>query len=389
MRVVVKGGGIGGTATALALQRAGIEVAVYERAHQLLPFGAIHLWPNGMAALDRLGLADIVGSQGETVTHYDFRTATGRKVAAIPVGEIAAAHGLRAPIHVPRSVILEALLGQLGDDVISFNGDVVGFQQDETGVIVKLADGREDRATVLVAADGIDSTTRAEIAPAAPRFAGYYEVTALCDMEPGELAGRFALYVGRGIRFGIHGLVYWAASVPRPPGEVTQLDVKSELLKTFRAFPKIVTELIEASAPERMSALDIRDLDELSRWSNGRVLLLGDAAHAVTPNGGRGAGEALEDAVALAALLARVGDPEDTPQVTAALQELEALRKPETTAALSGARRIERGLGWSNRVVCAFRDRVIGRVVVPRAVPRDWNTEFAATARRFEAETSR
>jgi 2-polyprenyl-6-methoxyphenol hydroxylase-like FAD-dependent oxidoreductase len=189
-------------------------------------------------------------------------------------------------------------------------------------------------ADLVVAADGIDSPVRRSLFPdhPGPVYAGVTSWRMVVPHPGGTLRPVEAW--GRGTVFGIavlgDGRVYCYATAPAAPGG-RAADERAELLRHFTGFAEPVPQLIAAA--RSVLRTDIRCLDvPLDRFHTGRVALLGDAAHAMTPNLGQGACQALEDAVVLAA---NAGRP-------AGLARYSAVRVPRTTAVAAASRRINR-----------------------------------------------
>lgn len=385
-RAIVIGAGIGGLSAAIALRRIGIPVTVLERSAELREVGAgIQIWANGMAALDRLGLADEVARLGEPLEEMSFTSWRGQPLLQLPVGELARAAGVRLPVIVRRPDLLHALAEGAGEGTVRLGSDCVGYEQDGDGVTVRLADGREERGALVVAADGADSLVRmARLPQAKPRYAGYQYLRALCDLtDPRVPAGAFQFSFGRAHRFGIHAGVYWFGVVVTPPGTVdSPAGRKRDLLECFRDFAEPVPTLVESVPDETIGRTDIRDLEPLERWVDGRVVIVGDAAHATTPNLGRGAGEAIEDAITLAACLEAAGSLADGEQLAQALARFEQERRPATAAVQTKARRIGQMLSWRGRAACAAREAFM-RTAMGRIMERETRTELAALAARL------
>ncbi|MCP4805620.1 MAG: FAD-dependent oxidoreductase [Proteobacteria bacterium] len=194
----------------------------------------------------------------------------------------------------------------LADGVdIRFGAQVSGLEQDEGGVRVALADGRELEAEALTGADGIHSAVRTALFGELPlRYAGYTCWRGLARVDqpagPGVLSERW----GVGTRFGMvpigRDLTYWFATENTPAGGVDG-DALAEARVRFEGFAEPVGTLLDAT--EVILRNDIVDLAPIPSWGRGRVTLLGDAAHAMTPNMGQGAGQSIEDAIVLAVCL--------------------------------------------------------------------------------------
>jgi FAD-dependent urate hydroxylase len=387
VKVIVIGGGVAGLSTALALQRAGIEVTVYEAAPQLPAVGAaLQVWVNGMLALRRLGLEEAVASGGDPLEEQEFRTSQDERLFYGRVADLARKNGVPPPVHARRGDLLQSLADRLQSGTLVFGQKFVAYENDPDGVTVRFADGHEERASLLVGADGINSTMRTMVAPGSKlTYRGYRYIRALTDYGKDDLLGKFVLWTGRGDRFGIHSgpaWIYWFGVVVGPENE-PDTGLKRLLQERFKDFPPLVHEIIDKAQEEEINQAYIRDLDELERWSDGRVLLLGDAAHAVTPNMGRGSGEALEDAVALADRLVALEGADDRDSVVAALRDFEARRKPLTTEVLKITRKVGQALSWSNPAACAFRD-LLAKRFISRGLPKKWEEEFAGLRSRAD-----
>lgn len=384
LKVIVAGGGIGGLGAALALQRVGVSVTVLERASELREVGTgIGVWVNGMVALRELGLVDEVLARGPAYQVQELRSWRGDLLVETPVGRLARRYGVPPPIVIWRPELIDILSKALEPGIVELGAQVVGFEQDADGVTARLADGREVRGDVLIGADGIHSAVRAQLLPAAQsRYAGYQYLRGITEFaSPLFPPGRFVFAFGRGDRFGLSHIgprrLYWWAVIVTPerapdPSEGR----KAEVARRFKSFMAPIPAVIESTPDDQILRNDISDLRPLASWGVGRVTLLGDAAHATTPNLGRGAGEALEDAVALAASLASVRRGEGA-AVASALRYYEARRMAPTARVQTTAWRLGVAASQSNPLVCRARELLM-RTVVGKIMVKQFAKEFAA-----------
>jgi 2-polyprenyl-6-methoxyphenol hydroxylase-like FAD-dependent oxidoreductase len=356
MRVLIIGGGIGGLAAAIALRNAGHEVHVFERAPALKEVGAgIALWANAIKALDKLGVGAMIRTISLPDLNGGIRTAHGSLLAGAATGELEQRFG--APTLVMhRADLLNTLLMAFDRDLVYLNAECVGYHADQHCVTAQFADGRQMDGDVLIGADGIRSAIRAQMLPdARPRYAGYTAWRAVATFDHAKAGDKWGESWGRGARFGIaplkNGQVYWFAVLNTPEGthdEPTQ--GKQKLLSVFGAWHKPVGALIEAADDAAILRNDIYDLAPLPKWTENRVALLGDAAHATTPNLGQGACQALEDAVVLGQCLTSHAD------IAHALGNYESQRMTRANRVVALSRQIGAVGQWESPLACWLRD---------------------------------
>lgn len=325
----IVGGGIGGLAAAIALHRRGWRVEVLERAPEFAEIGAgISLWPNALRALEALGLADAVRALGAVEAAGGVRDRRGRWLSRTDNAELARRFG--HPLTVlHRADLLRALTQALPADSLRPGSEVSAVHDDGHRPVVDHGGG-QSRPDLVIGADGLRSVVRRALWPDAadPRYAGYTAwrmVTEPLAQPPSEGAATW----GRGERFGYTALpggrMYCFATASLPAGAASASEY-AELLRRFGSWPDPVPALLAAVPADAVLRHDLYDLPPLPSFVHGRVALLGDAAHAMTPNLGQGACQALEDAVTLAHCL------DSTPDVTAALRSYDLLRRPRTQA---------------------------------------------------------
>ncbi|MFJ6674291.1 FAD-dependent monooxygenase [Actinosynnema sp. NPDC091369] len=344
MKAVVVGGGLGGVTAAVALRQVGWEVEVLERAPEFGEVGAgVGVMPNALRALAALGLADDVRRIGTPRVPGGIRDPRGRtltRVDASPEDHVVAVH--RADLHrVLRSALPSACL--------------------VTDTEVTSADDLD--ADLVVAADGLRSRTRQALFPGMPQPV-YAGTTAWRSVTTAAFPRDLGLSqtLGPGTEFGVlplgDGRVCWYAATIAPAGG-RSADELGEVRRLVADWHDPIPDLLDATPPDAVLRHDIHELAApLPTYVRGRVALLGDAAHAMTPYLGQGACMAIEDAVVLAAACARADD------VPSALAEYDRQRRPRTQSMAKASRMLGRvGHKLRNPVLVKVRDTAV------RAVP--------------------
>ncbi len=364
MRALVIGGGIGGLCTARALSRAGFEVAVFERAdvlEQIQVGGAIHVWHNGMRGLQKLGLADRVeqlAGRAAAVERAEMRNWRGRLLTSWSVKE--AEQELGAPtLGVVRSDLHRTLVAGLDAGVLRLGRACASFEQDG-GAIARFTDGSEEAGDVLIGADGLRSAVRRQLlGDEPPRYAKYASWQALAEFQDASApVGLFRIVWGPGARFLFYRVsekrVYWEgifateAGGADPPGARRQA-----VLDRFEGWQHPVEAIVAATEEKAITRTDSYDRPPVKRWGEGRVTLLGDAAHAMTNAAGQGANQTIEDAVVLGTCLKEALD------ATTGLRDYEKRRIGRTARVNSLAWKLSSMSRLRNPVACAARDNML------------------------------
>jgi 2-polyprenyl-6-methoxyphenol hydroxylase-like FAD-dependent oxidoreductase len=343
-RVVIVGGGIGGLVLAIALRQRGIEAPVYEAAPELRAAGAgIWVPPNAMQVLARLRLADAVAAVGARLERAELRDFRAGLLQSVDVGESARRFGWPT-VAIHRGRLQRVLLDHLGADAVRVGRECREVVARGDGAVVRFADGSEVEAEVVVGADGAHSRVREAVAPGARlRYSGQSSYRAVAPFRLPDGFGGVGWEVwGPGRRFGFsaigEGEVYWYATLDAPAGErdASAAETRRRLDAMAAPFPAPVPELVAATDAERMLRTDMYDLPAIPAWHRGRVVLLGDAAHATTPNLGQGGAQAMEDAWVLADQLATHTRPEDAFAAYQRIRERKARMVVDTSRRLGG-----------------------------------------------------
>jgi 2-polyprenyl-6-methoxyphenol hydroxylase-like FAD-dependent oxidoreductase len=354
MKAIIVGGGIGGLATATALHRTGHEAVVLERAAALAESGAgLSMAPNALAALDRLGLGDELRGRGGIARRILVRSRRGDILS-----EIDARGRAWEVVGVHRTDLQEVLLEAASVADLRLGVTCTGLVESSTAVAAVLEDGSGVEGDVLIGADGIRSVVRARLKGDEPlRYAGYFGWRAVVDFDDPSVRDTFSESWGPVLRVGLvtigHGRLYWFVSELAPEDTPLPDDPETDFRNRLADWHDPIPAVVAAPRPGTMTRLPIHDRAPAREWGRGRVTLLGDAAHPMTPNLGQGAAQALEDAVALTDALTDGDDP------VAALRRYEQRRIPRTTMIVNRSRQLGRIAHLRNPLACRIRDAVM------------------------------
>jgi 2-polyprenyl-6-methoxyphenol hydroxylase-like FAD-dependent oxidoreductase len=367
-RALVVGGGIAGPAVALFLARAGIEPVVLEAYPPTEDVGGgFQIAPNGLRVLAELGLADVLLARGHACSDMAFRNHQGRLIGVVRTARAGkAVNILRAAVHR----VLRDEAARRGIDV-RYGKRLASVTEAGREVVATFEDGTTEVGDFLVGADGVHSRVRACILPeaAAPRDTAMISIGGFCgaDVAPPpdpEDAGRLTFVVGPRFQLGYSKMSatqwgWWChAHAPDPDERAALLAMpvhalRDRMLERYRGWSAPVEEFIGKT--EGWLRTPIHDVPRLPTWWRGRVLLLGDAAHAMSPAGGQGASLALEDAMLFGQLAADRATP-----IEDAMATFESLRRRRAEKMVAqGYENDRRSLKELGPVGMWMRDRVM------------------------------
>jgi 2-polyprenyl-6-methoxyphenol hydroxylase-like FAD-dependent oxidoreductase len=336
--VAIVGAGMGGMAAAATLRQAGIDVQVYEQAHQFGRIGAgIQMLPNSMKVLRGIGVESRLRERAfAPYSHLNRVGDTGEIKRELPMPE--ELYG--APfLCMHRAELHEALTAVVPNQFIHLNKKLVALEQNGGAVTLSFADGTTATADAVIGADGVHSTVRdIIIGPDKPLHRGRiaYRSVFKSSLMPREISSSRTKWWGEDRHIVIYyttkdrSELYFVTSVPEPADWVTKESWSAtgdvdELRAAYASFHPEVRMVLDACPDCHKWA--ILEREPLPTWSQGRIVLIGDACHPMTPYMAQGAATSIEDAAVLARCLKEVS----VDGIEAAFKRFEAHRKPRTS----------------------------------------------------------
>jgi salicylate hydroxylase len=365
LRVAIVGAGIGGLSAANALVRRGLDVTVFEQVDSLREIGTgLSLFPNGRRQLERMGLKDPLALVGAKVSDVSIFRMDGSFVGQIPPTD---SNGSTGVYGMHRADLSRTLSEALPPTVIQMAHRCVGLEQDASKAQLRFANGTTAEADVVIGADGIQSVLQKYVVqPSTPEYSGSRAYRGLVPIEklPEWRKEAHQIWMGDGKHFMVYPvrrgeLFNYVGFVPTDDETAESWSAvgdRNQLAASFEGWDRCIVGLLEKV--DTCFWWGLYDRRPLATWTNGRLALLGDAAHAMLPHLGQGANQAIEDAVALAVFL----EGRNSGEIISILKHYEAFRRERTDVVQAEARK--NGLRYDSRYSdLAQRDQEIASSV--------------------------
>src|SRR3954454_23786604 len=389
IRAAIVGGGIGGLSAASALLRRGIDVTVFEQADALGEVGAgVFIYPNSLRQLERMGFAEVLAKVGARVgSGSEYYRMDGSIVGKIVTTDSSGWNGMYG-MH--RADLLNALAASIPRESIRAGYRCIEFEQSAVAARLKFAKGEPFEADVVIAADGIHSALQKYVVePTLPQYSGVrsYRGLIASDKLPGWREAAHQVWMGDGKLFIVFPVR--AGRLLNYVGFIPSADAKAESWSAIGDRDELASSFIGWDAPvvRQLAAVEscfwwgLYDRKPLQSWTNGRLALLGDAAHAMLPHLGQGGNQAIEDGIALAVLL----EGRDPAEVPATLPQYETMRRVRTDVIQAEAR--TNGLRFDSKYEdLEQRDREVANSAAFRRWLFDYDVENAAIDQRARSQ---
>lgn len=355
-QITIIGASFGGLCTAISLQRLGIQTKIFELAPNRRSIDAgIVLGANAMKVLNTLGVGEAIQSEGYTQDSYTIFSSNGKILTTSSYVD----SFVPTYTSISRTKLLDILISQLKPGTLYYNKKISYFKQTTDGLHLYFEDGTTELTNYLIAADGIHSTIRNQLLPNQKlRFSGFTSWRGIAKDCPKYLSQTLSETWGPKGKIGIIPLkdnhVYWYAykNCKADDPELREWRM-NDLLFNFYAYHVPIPQILDRMNNEDILYHDIYDLEPLSQYKYGRIVLLGDAAHAALPTMGQGANQAIEDALSLSYCFA------NTETVEQAFQEFEILRFDSTNHFVNNAWKLGKASQRSIPALWEYRDKLI------------------------------
>jgi 2-polyprenyl-6-methoxyphenol hydroxylase-like FAD-dependent oxidoreductase len=365
-RVLIIGAGPAGKTAAVALRRVGVRAELFERVPEFRLLGVgFGLQSNAMRGLLKLGIGSKLVARAGVAEWQEMCSLKGKVLARLPVGELSRETGMPG-MTVLRRDYEEVLLGELDPSTIHLGRECTGVEQDPDGVTAHFAGGPSVRGTMLVGADGLHSAVRRYMIGETPlRYSGFTAWRGCADVETHPIPSNvIRLFIGGGLQVGLFPIsgpkICWAITLATPQGGADPPGGQvAAALECVEGLPACVAESIRATHEDNIVRGDIFDRDPITKWTTGRVALMGDAAHPTTPFLGQGLGLAIEDAIVLAKELSLTDRLADKGVIPLALQSYQRSRVDRAAEIVLTSRQRAEGIRDANAVKRAVREQAM------------------------------
>lgn len=340
---------------AIALHEVGFPVAIYERTPELRDAGAaISVMANASRVLKHYGLLPALLDHGQPLTFGVIQPNDGK-----PLKPPMAINTDVPGVLLHRADLQDILLSGIPERCLHLGKTLTGITQDAEGVTAFFADGSEARGSLLIASDGLNSTTRQLIIKDGPPIYRGYQCWR--GVNPDGRLDRVAEVLGRGVRMGLipmgrRGAAWWLCANESEHQSDHPEGVRNKLLRLISDWHSTARDLVAGTPEAAINKNAIYDRPVKRGWSSGRVLLIGDAAHPTTPNLGQGGGMAIEDAALIARCLTHF------PDHATAFRHFEELRFPRVKKIVNQSRTWGTLAQWANPLACSFRNLLLAKM---------------------------
>lgn len=359
MKVIIVGAGIGGLTTAIALQQRGIAYEIYDGAPGNQPLGAgITLGVNAMRVYDRLGISDAIRAVATLPSYLNICTDKGAVLQSIHNLSLEQQFGT-GTYGIHRATLQQLLLDHV-EQPVQWGRRCVSVSATAHEALVHFEDGHTATGTVVIGADGIRSVVRQSyISKGRYRYSGQtcWRAIVPIDLPAQEQVTASEVWSNRGdglramyMQVGPQQVYFWMTK--RLPAGSSWAAEKALVFirEQLKDFPDHMSSVLTALHPEQLIHSDLYDLAPIGQWYKGRVVLLGDAAHATTPNLGQGACQAIEDAWTLAHCMATAGGYE------AAFAQYQRRRLARAHKVVNMSWQLARVTNWKGRLLTGLRN---------------------------------